>query len=61
MIPRPPAQVPPPLVPGLCGLLTFAVGVVLIAALYFVHEVFVPLVLAVLLNFVLAPVVNLLR
>ncbi|QEE41287.1 MULTISPECIES: AI-2E family transporter [unclassified Methylobacterium] len=59
--PRPPAQVPPPLVPGLRGLLTLAVGVVLIAALYFGREVFIPLVLAVLLSFVLGPVVNLLR
>jgi predicted PurR-regulated permease PerM len=56
-----PAQVPPPLVPGLRGLLTLAVGVVLVAALYFGREVFIPLVLAVLLSFVLAPVVNLLR
>ena len=61
ILPRPPAQVPPPLVPGLRGLLTLAVGVVLIAALYFGREVFIPLVLAVLLSFVLAPVVNLLR
>lgn len=59
--PRQPAQVPPPLVPGLRGLLTLAVGVVLIAALYLGREVFIPLVLAVLLSFVLAPVVNLLR
>jgi predicted PurR-regulated permease PerM len=59
--PKQPAQVPPPLVPGLRGLLTLAVGVVLIAALYFGREVFVPLVLAILLSFVLAPVVNLLR
>ncbi|QGY00890.1 AI-2E family transporter [Methylobacterium mesophilicum SR1.6/6] len=58
---RQPAQVPPPLVPGLRGLLTLAVGVVLVAALYFGREVFIPLVLAVLLSFVLAPVVNLLR
>lgn len=60
-VPRQPAQVPPPLVPGLRGLLTLAVGVVLIAALYFGREVFIPLVLAVLLSFVLGPVVNLLR
>jgi len=59
--PRQPAQVPPPLVPGLRGLLTLAVGVVLVAALYLGREVFIPLVLAVLLSFVLAPVVNLLR
>ena len=58
---KPPAQVPPPLVPGLHGLLTLSVGVVLVAALYFGREVFIPLVLAVLLSFVLAPVVNLLR
>ncbi|MCJ2053802.1 AI-2E family transporter [Methylobacterium sp. J-070] len=58
---RPPAQVPPPLVPGLRGLLTLAVGVVLIAALYFGRDVFIPLVLAVLLSFVLGPVVSLLR
>ncbi|MDQ7762001.1 hypothetical protein CJ027_021455, partial [Xanthomonas sontii] len=61
VVPRQPAQVPPPLVPGLRGLLTLAVGVVLIAALYLGREVFIPLVLAVLLSFVLAPVVNLLR
>ncbi|SDN81841.1 Predicted PurR-regulated permease PerM [Methylobacterium phyllostachyos] len=58
---KPPAQVPPPLVPGLRGLLTLAVGVVLVAALYFGREAFVPLVLAILLSFVLAPVVQLLR
>ncbi|MER2266721.1 AI-2E family transporter [Methylobacterium oxalidis] len=59
--PRQPAQVPPPVTPGLRGLLTLAVGVVVIAALYFGREVFIPLVLAILLSFVLAPVVNLLR
>ena len=58
---RQPAQVPPPLVPGIHGLLTLAIGVVVIAALYFGREVFIPLVLAVLLSFVLGPVVNLLR
>jgi predicted PurR-regulated permease PerM len=59
--PRQPAQVPPPITPGLRGLLTLAVGVVVIAALYFGREVFIPLVLAVLLSFVLAPVVSFLR
>ncbi|QEE42899.1 AI-2E family transporter [Methylobacterium sp. WL2] len=59
--PRQPAQVPPPLLPGLHGLLTLAIGVVVVAALYFGREVFIPLVLAVLLSFVLGPVVNLLR
>jgi predicted PurR-regulated permease PerM len=61
VVARTPAQVPPPLVPGLRGLLTLAIGVVLVAALYFGREVFIPLVLAVLLSFVLAPIVNLLR
>jgi|UPI00034B0DF4 predicted PurR-regulated permease PerM len=59
--PRQPAQVPPPVTPGLRGLLTLAVGVVVIASLYFGREVFIPLVLAVLLSFVLAPVVAFLR
>lgn len=59
--PRQPAQVPPPITPGLRGLLTLAVGVVVIAALYLGREVFVPLVLAILLSFVLAPVVSFLR
>jgi predicted PurR-regulated permease PerM len=59
--PRQPAQVSPPLVPGVRGLLTLAIGVVLVAALYFGREVFIPLVLAILLSFVLAPVVSLLR
>ena len=59
--PRQPAQVPAPVTPGVRGLLTLAVGVVVIAALYFGREVFIPLVLAILLSFVLAPVVNILR
>jgi predicted PurR-regulated permease PerM len=59
--PRQPAQVPPPITPGLRGLLTLAVGVVVIAALYYGREVFIPLVLAILLSFVLAPVVSFLR
>ncbi|WP_425229264.1 AI-2E family transporter [Sphingomonas sp.] len=41
--------------PGLNGLLGLAVGVVVIAALYFAREVLVPIMLAVLLSFVLAP------
>jgi predicted PurR-regulated permease PerM len=43
------------------GLGTLAVGVVVIAALYFGREVFVPLSLAVLLSFALGPFVMLLR
>ena len=59
--PRQPAQVPPPLTPGMSGLGTLAVGVVVVAALYLGREVFIPLVLAILLSFVLAPVANFLR
>jgi predicted PurR-regulated permease PerM len=37
------------------------VGVVVVAALYLGREVFIPIVLAILLSFVLAPLVDLLR
>src|SRR5580704_2990098 len=40
---------------------TLAVGVVTVAALYFGREVFVPMALAILLGFALAPFVLLLR
>ncbi len=56
-----PARVPPPSTPGPSGLGTLAVALVCIGALYVGKEVFIPLILAVLLSFVLAPVVNLLR
>ena len=56
-----PASVPPPLTPGASGLGTMAIGVVIVASLYFARDVFIPLVLAVLLSFVLAPAVNFLR
>nr|WP_238246891.1 AI-2E family transporter [Methylobacterium iners] len=56
-----PARVPPPLTPGASGLGTMAIGVVIVASLYFARDVFIPLVLAVLLSFVLAPAVNFLR
>ncbi|MBV8592343.1 MAG: AI-2E family transporter [Acetobacteraceae bacterium] len=52
---------PPAELPGLNGLLTLAVGVVVIAALYVGREVLIPITLAVLLSFVLAPLVDLLR
>ena len=60
----PPA--PPPggailVIPGLQALLAVVVGVVVVAALYFGREVLVPITLAVLLSFVLAPIVDLLR
>ncbi|MBP0495820.1 AI-2E family transporter [Pararoseomonas indoligenes] len=58
---RPPAQVPPPSSPELGHLLTVVVGVVTVAALYLAREVLIPITLAILLSFVLAPVVGLLR
>ncbi|MBL8585677.1 MAG: AI-2E family transporter [Bradyrhizobiaceae bacterium] len=47
--------------PSLAGLLTLAVSVVTIAALYLARDLLIPLTLAVLLSFVLAPLVRLLR
>ena len=61
IVPLRPARVAPPLTPGPSGLGTLAVTLVLIGALYVGREVFIPLVIAVLLSFVLAPAVNLLR
>ena len=55
------AQVPPAEVPGIHGLTTLAVGVVVIAALYLGREVLIPITVAILLSFVLAPLVALLR
>lgn len=54
-------QVPPAEVPGLAALLGLAVGVVVVAALYLARDVLVPIMLAVLLSFVLAPIVSVLR
>ncbi len=51
----------PPATPSRAGLGTLAVALVCIGALYVGREVFIPLVLAVLLSFVLAPLVNLFR
>ncbi len=55
------AVVPPAELPGVNQLLSLAVGVVVVAALYFAQEVLIPITLAVLLSFVLAPVVEFLR
>jgi len=55
------AQVAAAEVPGLSGLLGLAVGVVVVAALYLARDVLVPIMLAVLLSFVLAPLVSVLR
>ena len=56
-----PAKVTPAAVPNQSALLTLAVFVVVVAALYLAREVLVPITLAVLLSFVLAPLVALLR
>ncbi len=58
---RRPAAVPPAETPGLSGLLTLAVGVVVVAGLYLGRTVLIPITLAVLLSFLLAPLVHLLR
>ena len=54
-------EIQPVELPGVNALMTLAVGVVVIAALYIAREVFIPITLAVLLSFVLAPLVGLLR
>jgi predicted PurR-regulated permease PerM len=58
---KPRNEVAPAETPGLGGLMTLAVGVVIVAALYFGREVFIPIVLAMLLSFVLAPIVDVQR
>ena len=54
-------EVPPAGLPSISGLMTLAVSAVVLAALYVGREVFLPIVLAVLLAFVLAPFVDFLR
>lgn len=56
-----PAQVPPAQIPGVESLLTLAVGVVVVGALYFAREVLIPVTLAGLLSFLLAPLAMALR
>ena len=58
---RSPAAVPAAETPGLSSLLALAVAVVVVAALYFARDVLIPITVAVLLSFVLAPLANLLR
>lgn len=60
-VPPPETEIQPPGVPGLSGLLTLAVAVVVLAALYVGRDVFLPVVLAILLAFVLAPFVDVMR
>ncbi len=56
-----PATIAPAETPGLTGLLTLAIGVVVVAGLYLGRTVLIPITLAVLLSFLLVPLVNLLR
>jgi len=56
-----PLAVAPPETPGLGTLVTLVVCVVVIAALSVAREVLIPITLAVLLSFLLAPLVHLLR
>jgi predicted PurR-regulated permease PerM len=58
---RRPVHVAPVESPGLRSLLTVAVAFVVLAGLYFGRSVLIPLTLAVLLSFLLTPLVNLLR
>ncbi len=59
---RPPARPDPPGDSnGLSGLTTLIGAVVIVASLYVARDVLMPMALAVLLSFVLAPLVNLLR
>ena len=58
---RAPARIAAAETPGLNALLTLAVAVVAIAGLYLAREVLIPITLAILLSFVLAPIVELLR
>ena len=59
--PRAVAKIAPVNTPGTAQLLTLAVFVVVVTGLYFAREVLVPITLAVLLSFLLAPLVSRLR
>ncbi len=58
--PREPTKIAPAETPGMSSLLTLAVGVVIVVALYLGRDVLIPITLAVLLSFLVAPIVNLL-
>jgi predicted PurR-regulated permease PerM len=53
-------EIKSPRLPAVRGLLSLAVGVVVVAALVIAKEVFIPITVAILLSFVLAPLVTLL-
>ena len=61
LTPPPPAQIVPAELPGVNGLLTLAVGVVVVGALYFGRDMLIPITLAILLSFLLAPLASILR
>ncbi|MGF6759614.1 AI-2E family transporter [Paraburkholderia sp. GAS42] len=52
------AHVEPPETPSLQGLITLAVGVTIVVALYFGREVLIPITLAILLSFLVAPLAD---
>jgi hypothetical protein len=56
-----PDTVQPTAGPSFSSLIALQIGVVVVAGLYFAREVLIPVTIAVLLSFVLAPVVHLLR
>ena len=58
---RRPAPIPAAQTPGSSSLLTLATSVVVIAGLYFGRSVLIPITLAVLLSFLLAPLVEVLH
>ena len=58
---RQPASVPAAEVPGISTLVGIVTAVVAVAGLYFAKDVLVPITLAILLSFVLTPIVELLR
>lgn len=57
----PAAEIPAAEVPNIGTLIAIVVAVVTIAALYFAKDVLIPITLAILLSFVLTPIVELLR
>src|ERR1043166_4155122 len=59
--PATPVQVSPPSGPDLVTLVMVALGIVVVGALYLAREVLIPITLAILLSFVLGPVVSLFR
>ncbi len=61
LTPPPPAQILPAELPGVNGLLTLAVGVVVVGGLYFGRDMLIPITLAILLSFLLGPLADVLR